>query len=223
MSSTENRPTRSKVANRKGGPRRRLSPDDRRAQLIRCGLSVFAERGIRRAVHADVARVASCAVSTVFLYFPTRDDLVDGVLDEVENFYVELAEQVHATNAPAQEVLVEHGRRFRASIDSHPDHAYILLNWAASARSRVWPRYLEFTERMVANHSATIARGIREGTLDASIDVESAARIIIGYAQMSAQMKLAKFEPERADQISKRIVSAMLSPSPDERADETAA
>ncbi len=198
--------------------RRRLKPDERRAQLLRCGLSVFAERGIRRAVHADVAKVAGVAVSTVFLYFPTRDDLVDAVLGEVERFYVELAAQVHASDAPAPEVLLEHGRRFRASIDSHPDHAYILLGWGASVRSRVWPRYLDLVERMVDTHRGTIERGMREGAVGPHVDSEAAARIMIGYAQMSAQLKLSKFDPERAEQISATVVSALLGSSPDESA-----
>ncbi len=203
---------------RTNGGRRRLKPDERRAQLLRCGLSVFADRGVRRAVHADVAKVAGVAVSTVFLYFPTRDDLVDAVLDEVDRFYVELAEQVHASDATAPEVLLEHGRRFRASIDSHPDHAYILLNWAASVRSRVWPHYLDLVERMVRTHWTTIERGMREGSIDPGVDAEAAARIIIGYAQMSAQLKLSKFDPERAEQISATIVSALLGPAPRESA-----
>lgn len=198
--------------------RRRLQPDARRAQLLHCALTVFAERGIRRAVHADVAKVGNCAVSTVFLYFSTREDLVDAVIAEVERFYVELAEQVHASSASARDVLLEHGRRFRASIDSHPDHAFILLDWAASVKSPVWQRYLDLTERMVGIHRATIERGIREGAIEAAVDAESAARIIIGYAQMSAQMKLADFEPKRAEQISHMIISAMLSPLPDRSA-----
>ncbi len=196
------------------GARRRLKPEERRAQLLRCGLTVFAERGIRRAVHADVAKVAGCAVSTVFLYFPTRDELVDGVLAEVERFYFELADQVHASDAPAPEVLLEHGRRFRASIDSHPDHAYILLNWSASVRSRVWPRYLSLVDRMVENHQRTILRGMKEGSVSDAVDAEAAARIMIGYAQMSAQLKLSKFDPERAEAISATVVAAVLAPPP---------
>jgi TetR/AcrR family hemagglutinin/protease transcriptional regulator len=179
---------------------------------------VFAERGIRRAVHADVAKVAGCAVSTVFLYFPTRDELVDAVLAEVERFYCELADLVHASDAPAPEVLLEHGRRFRASIDSHPDHAFILLNWSASVRSRVWPRYLALIDRLVENHQRTILRGVDEGSVSPAVDAEAAARIIIGHAQMSAQLKLSEFDPKRAEAISATVVSALLAPPPNESA-----
>ncbi len=192
--------------------RTRMSPDERRAQLLRCALEVFANKGIRRAGHGEVAKLAGCAVSTVFLYFDTRDALVDAVLDEVETFYVDLAGRAHASSQPATRVLLDHGRRFRASIESHPEHALVLLNWAANARSRVWPRYIALIERMVENHRKTIERGIADGEIDPSVDAESAARIIIGYAHMSIQMRLSDFEPERSDQISQRMIAAVLSP-----------
>ena len=202
---------------RKGdAPRRRLAPEERREQLLECALEVFANRGIRRAVHADVAKLAGCAVSTVFLYFPTRESLVDAVLDEVERFYLELAREIHDPATPAIDVLHEHGRRFRASIDSNPEHALIRLNWAANARSRVWPRYMALLERMVSNHQATIERGIREGAIDSGVDAEAAARIIIGFAQMSTQLRLSDFDPERAEQISRQMIDAIL-PAPAKR------
>lgn len=192
------------------GARRRMKPDERRAQLLRCALSEFARRGIRRAAHADVAKLAGVAVSTVFLYFPTREALRDAVLGEVERFYLELAGQVHASDAPAPEVLLEHGRRFRASIESHPDHAYILLNWGANVRSSVWQRYLAFVAQMVEVHQATVERGIREGSVAPDVDPEAAARILIGYANMSAQLKLSNFDPARTDFFAATVVSSIL-------------
>lgn len=203
---------------RSRGGRRRMSPEERRAQLLECALEAFATRGVRRAGHGDVARVAGCAVSTVFLYFPTRDDLVDAVLDEVERFYGDLARSVHTGEGDATEVLLEHGRRFRESVDTNPEHALVLLNWAANVRSRVWPRYLEMMDRSIETHRRTIERGIAEGTIPATVDAESAARVIIGYAQMSIQMRLSDFDPERSEQVSNRMVRALLRPVPTEQA-----
>lgn len=189
-----------------------MSPEQRRTQLLECALRVFATRGVRRAGHGDVAKIAGCAVSTVFLYFPTRDDLVDVVLEEVDRFYSALALEVHGAGGDAEAVLIEHGHRFRDSIDSHPEHALVLLNWAANARSRVWPRYLEMMERGIATHRRTIERGIAEGTVDPGVDAETAARVIIGYAQMSIQMRLADFDRDHASQVSSRMISALLTP-----------
>jgi TetR/AcrR family hemagglutinin/protease transcriptional regulator len=191
--------------------RRRLQPEERRDQLVRCALSVFARRGVGRAVHADVARVADVAVSTAFLYFPTREALVDAVLTEVEDFYVVLAEQVHASHDPAPEVVLEHGRRFRASIDSHPDHAYIWLDWSTAVRDDTWPRYLALTERLVSIQERTVRRGQREGSVAPGVDAEAAARLLIGYAQLAAQLKLSDFDEARTQAVGHTVIRAVLS------------
>lgn len=176
---------------------------------------MFAERGLARAVHADVAKVADVAVSTVFLYFPTREDLVGAVLGEVERFYLELTEQVHASDDAPYEVVREHARRFRASIDSHPDHALIWMNWAARPKSPDWPRYLELTERLVAIYRRTIDRGIEDGSLPADLDGDTTARILIGYAQLTAQLKLSDASDERMSALGNTLVRAVLAPTRD--------
>lgn len=190
--------------------RTRLPPAERRAQLLRCALSVFAERGLARAVHADVAKVADVAVSTVFLYFPTREKLVDAVLTEVERFYVELAEQVYSIDEPVIETIREHARRFRASIESHPDHALIWMNWSARPRSPDWGRYLELTERLVAIQRRTIQRGLDDGSVPSHVEPDAAARILIGYAQFTAQLKLSDFDDTRTSELGTTLVMAVL-------------
>lgn len=64
-------------------PRTRLSPQKRKLQLMEIALEVFAKRGIGRGGHADIAEIAQVSVATVFNYFPTREDLVDEVLNHV--------------------------------------------------------------------------------------------------------------------------------------------
>lgn len=68
-------------------PRTRLSPQKRKLQLMEIALEVFAKRGIGRGGHADIAEIAQVSVATVFNYFPTREDLVDDVLNFVVRQY----------------------------------------------------------------------------------------------------------------------------------------
>jgi TetR/AcrR family transcriptional regulator, hemagglutinin/protease regulatory protein len=174
----------------------RLSPEERRHQLIDCAVRVFARRGLGRASHAEVAKEAGVAVPTVFSYFKNRDELVDAVLQEVERYYEDMADQYHRDNLPAQRVLVDHGLAFAASVDSHRDHARVLLDWSTAIRDRVWPLYLEFYDRMVRTFENTIRRGQEEGGLASDLDAENAALMLVGSAFMVVQMKFTGRPPD---------------------------
>jgi TetR/AcrR family hemagglutinin/protease transcriptional regulator len=184
------------AASRRAVPRpraRRLLPEARQVQLLECAVRVFARRGIAAARHAEVAEAAGVAVSTVFVYFPTRDDLVAAVLDSVERLYVELAERVHAARRPAPELLLGHAAAFAECVDAHPHHARIWLDWSSAVGvDGIWPRYRRMENRVVRVIAKTLARGQREGSFSSDVAAEDGARIAIGAAYMIAQMRLSR-------------------------------
>jgi TetR/AcrR family hemagglutinin/protease transcriptional regulator len=190
--------------------RKRLPPEERRAQLLETALEVVARRGFGRAGHAEIAEAGGVAVSTVFLYFPTRKDLLEAVLAEVGRFYLDLAVSVHSQALGCREVLAEHRRRFHESLESHPHHARIALDWSTAMREDLWPLYLEFIERLVANHVLTIERGKRDGEVPEWVDPETSARMLIGSSQMTAQLKLTGTAPDRVDRIAAMLIDAAL-------------
>jgi TetR/AcrR family hemagglutinin/protease transcriptional regulator len=203
-------PRSARAAREDGAPRRRLPPEERRAQLLEVALEVFARRGFGRAGHAEIAEAADVAVSTVFLYYPTRRALVEAVLGDVGRFYVELALRIHDESRPCRDILAAHRVAFHESLDSNPHRARIALDWSTAMREDLWPQYLEFTETLVANHIRTIERGKREGEVAAHVDAETSARMLIGSSQMTAQLKLGGTDPERVDRISSLLIDAAL-------------
>ncbi len=140
-----------------------------------------------------MAEEAHVAVSTVFVYFPTRDDLVGAVLGEVERLYVELAERVHTSERPAPELLLAHASAFADSVETHPEHARVWLDWSSAVGVEdLWPRYRLMEERVVSTIARTLVRGQREGTILGEITAEDGARIAVGAAYMIAHMKLSR-------------------------------
>jgi len=184
----------------------RLSPEDRRAQLLGVALRVFARRGLGEARHAEIAEEAGVSVPTVFVYFPNRAGLVSAVLDEVAKFLIGMAERVHDTKAPVPRVVLAHAQAFADSIDTHPDHARIWLDWSTAIRDEVWPRYLAFQEKVVEIVERTLERGLRDGSVSVDVDPEDDARLIVGAAHMVAQMKLLQAAPERVARFVRTLV-----------------
>ena len=188
----------------------RLSPEERRRQLLDCAIRVFGRRGLGRGGHAEVASEAGVAVPTVFAYFKTREELCAAVLDAVASFYEDMADRYHRSDRHAARIMLDNMLAFAASVDSHPDHARILLDWSTAIREDVWPQYLEFYDRMVKKLEATIRRGQQEGTIPADIEVEETAFGLVGSAFMVGQMKFTHRPPEQVHRFLLSLLRAAV-------------
>jgi TetR/AcrR family hemagglutinin/protease transcriptional regulator len=176
--------------------------------LLACALRVFARRGLGEARHAEIAQEAGVSLSSVFFYFPTRPALVRAVLDEVDRFYLDMAKRTHERDLLVPQILLEHALTFTESVDTHSDYARVWLDWSTAIRDEVWPRYLDFQERLVQIIAQTISRGQREGTLAADVDPEDTALLLISAAHMVAQMKFTQRAPEKIESFLRTLMRA---------------
>ncbi|WP_416971077.1 TetR/AcrR family transcriptional regulator [Streptomyces sp. 4F14] len=62
--------------------RRTMSPDDRRAALIKGAAEVFREKGIAAATVAELAEAGEVAKGTFYLYFDSKDHLLGAMWEE---------------------------------------------------------------------------------------------------------------------------------------------
>jgi TetR/AcrR family transcriptional regulator, hemagglutinin/protease regulatory protein len=188
---------------------RRLDPSQRRPQLLECAIHVFARRGLGSARHAEIAREAEVSVPTVFFYFATREALVRAVLDEVARFLTDMTVQIHASCGAAPEIVLAHAKAFANSVDTHPDHARVWLDWSTAMREEIWPHYLEFQENIVDIVATTIRRWQRARGMPEE-DADDDARLLVGSAHMVAQMKFTRCAPEKVDHFLRVLVRATL-------------
>ena len=159
--------------------RSRLDPTERRAQLLQHAISAFAEAGIERAAHADVAARAQVSTPTVFKYFPTRDALVDAVLSEVEQAFESLPSYIPdgETFTPADLVKFM-SFILSATCSERPDLMKVSLAWSV-AFSPVRARYLSFENRV---------QDIISSVLDPETSDKSDALIVFATAKLYIRM-----------------------------------
>lgn len=148
--------------------RRRLSPEARKKELLATALLVAADRGLSNLVHADVARSSGVAIATVFLYFPDSRSLVHAVVEEVSNFYRAQCDECLKQQTRTPDDLMDFAYAFVDSIDSHPNHAAVFLQWAAAIGNEhgIWDLFLDhmgYMERRVRRSARTLPlqRGTR--------------------------------------------------------------
>src|SRR5262245_31004376 len=79
--------------------------DDKRQRILDAATAVFAERDFHRVQVSDVATRAGVGKGTVYLYFPTKDDLHRVALEASLTRIREDIETAAATDAPTDAVL----------------------------------------------------------------------------------------------------------------------
>jgi len=123
-------------------PRTRLSPQKRKLQLMEIALEVFARRGIGRGGHADIAEIAQVSVATVFNYFPTREDLVDEVLNYVVRQFSNFLTDNIDLDIPVRENLSNISQQMVAIALEDCHWLKVWFEWSASTREEVWPLFV---------------------------------------------------------------------------------
>lgn len=161
----------------------------RRAQLIQCAISVYADNGIDHSNHTQVAEAAGISLPTVINYFPTHDELRIAVVDEVARFLTEdvIAPSLGA-DMPADDLVERVLLAFAESIHTYPDYSRVWLDWGAAIRGPTWVRYLEFNLKAKRAISAIVERGQIEGSIKRSISPDIAGDIIVGAGHLVARM-----------------------------------
>jgi TetR/AcrR family hemagglutinin/protease transcriptional regulator len=123
-------------------PRTRLSPEKRKEQLLDIAIEVFSQRGIGRGGHADVAEIAQVSVATVFNYFPTREDLVDDVLNKVEEQFHQFVKDSIDLDVDVRSNLHTLLMNIIDTVQSGNKWIKVWFEWSTSTREEVWPLFL---------------------------------------------------------------------------------
>ncbi|MBX3504522.1 MAG: TetR/AcrR family transcriptional regulator [Parvibaculum sp.] len=190
--------------------RTRLSPEIRRAQLLECALSAFADHGVARATHSHVAERAGVSIPTVHSYFRTREDLVAAVLGQVEVFLLDVVSDSLGGKGDVRAALTSLATRFAAAAHEKPDMIKVWLDWSTGVRADVWPHYMEVLEQLHDIAQKVFARGKREGRLPPALNARAAARIYLGGGHTVALMQFAGTSRRELDTLIDQLVSGVM-------------
>jgi TetR/AcrR family hemagglutinin/protease transcriptional regulator len=105
-------------------------------------LEVFARRGIGRGGHADIADIAQVSVATVFNYFPTREDLVDEVLNHVVRQFSNFLSDNIDLDLHARENIANITNAMIELVSQDCHWLKVWFEWSASTRDEVWPLFV---------------------------------------------------------------------------------
>src|SRR5215218_10567990 len=90
------------------GPRWRRRSEARPGEIVTAALDLFVEKGFASTRMDEIAKRAGVTKGTVYLYFPSKDDLFRAVVEEMMGPDLDVAERMVADfTGPTRELVAE--------------------------------------------------------------------------------------------------------------------
>lgn len=160
-------------------PRWRRLPEERPQQILDAALSVFAEHGIDAAKLEEIAARAGVSKGTIYLYFPSKEELFKEVVRQKVGPAIANADSASASGGSAEDQLRSYLRHQWECLGEQDSEGWIRL---VMLELHKYPDLAAFHWDEVVTRSNTILGDIiRRGTASGEfreIDPQTAVRMI---------------------------------------------
>lgn len=135
-------------------------PSATRDTILDTARALLARHGYRKTSVEDVAREAGLSRRTLYLYFPSKQELILATIEKlVDGLLVLLEQEARAAEPPERRLAAMLELRVMHRFDGVNDHYQSLDEMMAHLR----PAYLERRERWFAAEAALLARVLEDG------------------------------------------------------------
>jgi AcrR family transcriptional regulator len=171
---------------------RTLSPE-KRDKLLAAALKLFVEKGAQNTSTAEIAREAGLASGTLFLYFPTRQDLMDALVLEIARGQADNIAALLSPDLSARESFIAiWSSSLRWFIAHLP--AYLFIQQVRDT-GMISPAVVQETDQIFGFYYAAIQKGLAEGSIK-PYPPELTGGFL--YQDIVAVMNLIRMQPDRA-------------------------
>ncbi|MEZ6187313.1 MAG: helix-turn-helix domain-containing protein [Planctomycetota bacterium] len=149
-----------------------------RAAIQEAARELFRRFGVKKTSMRELAERVGVAVGTLYLYYPSKDDLVFACVQRFQAAHREAAQALLASQAPASEKLRDYLlHRFRAAQETRQGTPF--AREVTEAVLRVAPNRLEEeAQAMLATLRALLEEGARRGELGLE-DLDGDAQVLL--------------------------------------------
>lgn len=186
--------------------RTRLSPEERRKQLLAAAIDLFAEMGFGEAKHADIARRVGVSTAATFVYFPTREALLDAVTDEVAEFFLEFFSGIEVVKGGAPATLRSLAMRIVGTAESHRNHVLVQQGWAARFDPEMRTKFVKFQDEILSK----ISEILWASEDNISKENRDDARILLSASHALSLMKIDGEPDEKLERFTAHTIDVVL-------------
>lgn len=186
--------------------------EERRRQILRAAVEVFAERGFAEATISEIADAAGLAHGTVYLYFKSKVDVFQSL---VSAFVEQIIADVNGAGALEDgsgrlaDDLYRVFHRALAQCARNPRAAAVCMRETAGGQQELAAGLQELTRSLLDQVAARIARAIDAGEVR-PVAPDLAAYLVVSLLGVAIHRLLSLGppgqEPDRVERLSREIV-----------------
>ena len=194
-----------------GEPRKRLSADERRPQILKCAVRVFARSNYRAATVADVAAEAGISEALIYKFFPSKKAIFLEILRHMSERIVSAWQDEQDREENALRALRNMGMEYYDRMIKHPDELRVQFQAISEVSDQAIADQLRQDHR---NYMGSIAkvlkRGMRQGTIRRDLDVTALAFLFNGAGILMNMMWLLAFDREFTEARTSGLIDHLL-------------
>jgi len=178
-------------------PRKRLAADERRPQILKCAVHVFARSNYRAATVADVAAEAGISEALIYKFFPSKKAIFLEILRHMSARIVSAWQDEQDREENAVRALRNMGLEYYNRMIRHPDELRVQFQAISEVSDKAIADQLREDHRSYMGSIARVLkRGMRQGTIRRDLDVTALAFLFNGAGILMNMMRLLAFDRE---------------------------
>lgn len=191
--------------------KKRMKKEDRRRQILKCAVKVFARSNYKSTLVADIAAEAGIAESTVYKYFGTKETVFLEILEHISERVIKVWEEEYRKSDDILELIRSMDVSYYSRMIRHPEELKLQFQAISEVDNRmVADRLRRDHEYYLGFFMKILNKGIEEGSIRKDLDVATIAWIFSGVGLVTNIARLLKFDKEFDENTIDKITEEMI-------------
>ncbi|MCC7383526.1 MAG: TetR/AcrR family transcriptional regulator [Deltaproteobacteria bacterium] len=158
-----------------------IEAQDRRKQILRAAIDVFAERGFHKTRVSDIARRAGVAYGLIYHYFPSKDAVLHAVFEESWAIFLKVLQEIAADgHRSSVEKIGAIADLLIGALRMDPALIHVIIQEVSRSDRFGTPGKVEAFEQAFAIVRAIISAGQAAGEIRPELEPHAAAFLFFG-------------------------------------------
>lgn len=190
---------------------KRLKAEERRKQILKCAVKVFARSNYKATRVADIASEVGISEAAIYKYFPKKEAIFLEILEHISTRVITVWNEEFVSKKGALQVIETMGVTYYKRMIKHPNELKLqFLAISEIDNPRIAERLKKDHEYYLSFFKKVLQRGKQEGTIRKDLDINTIAWILNGIGILINMASLLKFDQEFDETTVKTVAEQII-------------